>query len=78
MAKSDPFHFQCWALGLVGARPVEVKKGANRGIDGRLYFHDDPDAKKSQTKQITFSGKGGKVPVPQLRDLGGVTQREKA
>jgi hypothetical protein len=29
-------------LGLVGARPVEQKKGYPRsGIDGRVYFHDE-------------------------------------
>ena len=36
LAKSDPYQFQWWALGLVGARPVEQKKGADKGIDGRL------------------------------------------
>ena len=41
LAASDPYQFQWWALGLVGARPVEKKKGADKGIDGRLYFHDD-------------------------------------
>ena len=42
LAKNDPYQFQWWALGLVGARPVEQKKGADKGIDGRLYFHDEP------------------------------------
>jgi hypothetical protein len=41
LAASDPYQFQWWALGLVGARPVEQKKGADRGIDGRLLFHDE-------------------------------------
>ena len=27
LAKEDPYQFQWWALGLVGARPVEGKKG---------------------------------------------------
>ena len=39
LAASDPYQFQWWALGLVGARPVEEKKGADKGIDGRIYFH---------------------------------------
>ncbi|MGB2604976.1 MAG: site-specific DNA-methyltransferase, partial [Candidatus Sulfotelmatobacter sp.] len=42
LAKQDPYQFQWWALGLVGARPTEGKKGADKGIDGRLYFHDEP------------------------------------
>ena len=58
------------------ARPVEQKKGADRGIDGRLFFHDDDV--KGQTKQIIFSVKAGHVTVSQLRDLVGVVEREKA
>ena len=48
LARTAPFQFQVWALGLVGARPVEKKKGADKGIDGRLYFHDEAD----KTKEI--------------------------
>jgi hypothetical protein len=33
LAEEDKFRFQWWALGLVGARPVEQKKGADHGID---------------------------------------------
>lgn len=43
LADLDKYQFQWWSLGLVGARPTEQKKGADHGIDGRLYFHDgDP------------------------------------
>lgn len=76
LATDDPFQFQWWALGLVGARPVEQKKGADKGIDGRLYFHDD--AAGSKTKQIIFSVKAGKTSVPHVRDLRGVIEREQA
>lgn len=62
LGKDDPFQFQWWALGLVGARPVEQKKGADKGIDGRLYFHDDVASAK--TKQIIFSVKAGRTSVP--------------
>lgn len=31
LAEQDPYQFQWWALGLVGARPEEKKKGADRG-----------------------------------------------
>jgi len=75
LAAQDPFHFQTWALGLVGARPVEEKKGADRGVDGRLYFHDDPGGK---TKQIVFSVKAGKTNVAHVRDLCHVVDREGA
>ena len=76
LAKQDPYQFQWWALGLVRARPVEQKKGADQGIDGRLYFHDE--GKGGKTKQIIFSVKAGKVAVTQIRDLVGVINREKA
>lgn len=76
LARDDPFQFQWWALGLVGARPIEQKKGADKGIDGRLYFHDDMAGAK--TKQIIFSVKAGKTSVPHVRDLRGVIEREQA
>jgi site-specific DNA-methyltransferase (adenine-specific) len=75
LANEDKYQFQWWALGLVGARPVEQKKGADHGIDGRLFFHDE---KGGKSKQIIFSVKGGGVSVKDLRDLRGVVDREKA
>ncbi len=76
LAAGDPYQFQWWALGLVGARPAEQKKGADRGIDGRLYFHDESAG--GTTKQIIFSVKAGKTGAAHLRDLLGVLDREKA
>jgi hypothetical protein len=76
LAASDPYQFQWWALGLVGARPVDEKKGADKGIDGRIYFHDEGQG--GQTKQIVLSVKAGKVQVQHLRDLRGVIDREEA
>jgi len=75
LAEQDPYQFQWWALGLVGARPVEQRKGADKGIDGRLYFHDDASGK---TKQIVFSVKAGHASVAHVRDLRGVVEREQA
>jgi SAM-dependent methyltransferase len=76
LADTDPFQFQWWALGLVGARPVEQKKGADKGIDGRLYFHDDGSA---TTKQVVFSVKAGhNVHSNMVSELSGVLEREKA
>jgi hypothetical protein len=75
LAESDQYQFQWWALGLVGARPTEQKKGADRGIDGRLYFHDEP---QGPTKQIIFSVKAGNITASQIRDLRGVVDREQA
>jgi len=76
LAKTEPTHFQYWALGLVNARPVEERRGADRGIDGRLYFHTDT---KGKTQQIVFSVKAGQnINVAHVRDLRGVIEREKA
>jgi len=77
LAKQDPYQFQWWALGLVGARPVEQKKGADKGIDGRLYFLPDLTT-KGRTEQIVFSVKSGHVGSNQVRDLVGVVKRENA
>jgi len=69
--------FQWWALGLAGAGPTEEKKGADRGIDGRLYFHDE-NKRDRKTKQIIFSVKAGHVQSAYVRDLHGVIEREDA
>lgn len=77
LAKQDAHQFQLWALGLFNARPLEHKKGADKGIDGRLYFHDGPES-DSRTRQIVFSVKSGKTGVAHVRDLRGVIERENA
>jgi DNA modification methylase len=77
LAASDPYQFQWWALGLVGARPVEQKKGADKGIDGRLYFHEQ-GKKGAETRSVIFSVKAGHVTSSQVRDLVGVLATEKA
>ena len=76
LAAQDPYQFQFWALGLLGARPTEEKRGADRGIDGRLYFHDEKDSRK--TKQIILQVKAGHTGVKDVRELIAVVQREKA
>ncbi len=77
LASENKYQFQYWALGLVGAQPTEaLKKGADRGIDGRRNFHDDNSGK---TRQIIFSVKGGQnIGVSEVRDLRGVIEREHA
>ena len=75
LAESDPYQFQWWALGLVGARPVEQKKGADKGIDGRIIFQgDEPGVFES----VILSVKAGKASPAHVRDLKGVLDREKA
>lgn len=76
LAAEDRYQFQYWALGLVGARPVEQKKGPDKGIDGRLFFHDETP--RAKTKQIILQVKSGHVSVAALRDLRGALEREQA
>ena len=76
LAREDAYQFQWWALGLVGARRDEEKKGADKGIDGRLPFHDEKTGGK--TKHVILSVKAGKLHANYVRDLRGVIEREKA
>lgn len=61
---------------MVGARLNDKKTGADRGIDGRLMFHDD--LRPGNTKQIILSVKSGKIPANHIRELRGVVDREDA
>jgi hypothetical protein len=75
LASQDRFQFQAWALGLVGARKAaSSKKGADHGIDGKLFFRDGKD----DLSQIILSVKSGSVQVRDIRDLVGTIEREKA
>lgn len=75
LAASDPYQFQWWALGLVGARPVEQKKGADKGIDGRIIFQGE---NTGMFESVILSVKAGKTGPSHVRDLKGVLDREKA
>ncbi|MDR3221326.1 MAG: restriction endonuclease [Candidatus Accumulibacter sp.] len=76
LAARDKYQFQWWGCSLVNAQPFQGrKKGANGGVDGLIYFQDEPKAHK----KIVLSVKGGSnVNVAMVRDLVGVLEREKA
>ena len=75
LAESDPYQFQWWALGLIGARPLDQKKGADKGIDGKIVFQGDEVGK---FENVIVSVKAGHTNVSHVRDLRGVLDREKA
>jgi len=77
LARSDPFQFQVWALSLVGARPREPRRGADRGIDGRIYFQDGA-TRGARMRQIILSVKAGQVHASHVRDLVGTMEIEHA
>lgn len=76
LAARDKYEFQWWACSLVNARPYGgKKKGADSGIDGLIFFQDQPGL----VKKVIVSVKGGEhVQVDMIRDLKGVVEREKA
>lgn len=76
LAARNKYQFQWWGCSLVNAQPYQgKKKGADTGIDGLIYFHDDD----GPAKKIIVSVKGGEnVNVAMIRDLGHVVEREKA
>jgi DNA modification methylase len=75
LARTDQYQFQWWALGLVGARPTEPKKGADKGIDGRIFLHEIAGG---ETKQIILSVKAGHTGPAHVSELRGVIEREHA
>jgi len=75
LAESDRYQFQWWALGLVGARVAEGKKGADKGIDGKIIFQGD---RPGEFEKVILSVKAGKTGPAHVRDLKGVLDREKA
>lgn len=77
LAEQDRFQFEWWALGLVGARPIEEEKGPDKGVDGQLYFFPDR-TEAGEPEEILFSVKSGNTGPSDVRDLGGTVQREGA
>ena len=74
--EQDPYQFQFWAVSLLEAQPqAEQRRGADRGIDGIIYFVDGP---RRTPQKVVIQVKGGRVSSPQIRDLKGVVEREKA
>jgi len=72
--KNYYFEFEKWALSLIAAQPGNMgKKGADKGIDGRVYF----GAKHEGTAIVSVKA-GDNVGVSMIRDLRGVIERDKA
>ncbi len=76
LAVEDPYQFQWWILGRVGARAEEKRKGADRGIDGRLNFR--VGGRPTEHEHAVFSVKSGKTRPEHVRELRGIVERDKA
>jgi site-specific DNA-methyltransferase (adenine-specific) len=70
----DKSKFERWAVRRVGG-VHSGKRGADQGIDGRIYFHDEPEG---ETKQVIISVKAGATGPRHVRELDSVMRREKA
>jgi site-specific DNA-methyltransferase (adenine-specific) len=76
LAELDRYQFEWWALGLVDARPAhDKKKGADRGIDGHIYFFDDGS---SIAKKAIVQVKSGHVKREMIAALNSDRVRERA
>jgi site-specific DNA-methyltransferase (adenine-specific) len=73
-ARGEYHEFEKWALSLIAAQPGNLsKKGADKGIDGNLYF-----GAKAEGRGIVSVKAGDNVGVGMIRDLRGVIEREGA
>ncbi|QJQ32749.1 site-specific DNA-methyltransferase [Sphingomonas lacunae] len=76
LAAEEPHQFQYWITQAIDGQPYQGgRKGADRGIDGYIYFtgHD------RKTEAAIISVKAGRnVGVAMVRDLKGVIEREKS
>jgi len=78
MAASEPdgrFQFQWWAVDQLSARPQERKKGADSGVDGLIFFHDD---NSGSPKKILIQVKSGKVGRRDIATLRGDMEAQNA
>jgi adenine specific DNA methylase Mod len=75
LAGLDKWQFQQWALSLIDARPrVEGGgKGADRGVDGALYFYESKDMREKILVQV----KGGGVQRNDVATLLGDVNNQK-
>jgi site-specific DNA-methyltransferase (adenine-specific) len=76
LAEVNRHQFEWWALGLVDAAPAQdKKKGADKGVDGVLYFQEKDDG---PYHKLIVQVKSGHVGAKEVRELEGTRRQEKA
>jgi site-specific DNA-methyltransferase (adenine-specific) len=76
LAEVNRHQFEWWALGLVDAAPAQdKKKGADKGVDGVIYFQERDDG---PYHKIVVQVKSGHVNAAMVQQLKGAMEREKA
>ncbi len=80
LALEDRYEFECWALGLIQARPInQKKKGADRGIDGVKYINPTgASGKRNEIKMVVQVKSGHNIGVRDIRDFKTVVRNAKA
>jgi DNA modification methylase len=75
LAELDKWQFQQWALSLIDARPRTEGggKGADRGVDGMIYFYESKDKREKILVQV----KGGAVQRHDVATLLGDVNNQK-
>jgi site-specific DNA-methyltransferase (adenine-specific) len=77
LAELNPYQFQWWANYLFNPHALrEQKRGADRGIDGELYFPNGPG--RPWGRMLTSVKSGENVGPAMVREFGRVLDREKA
>ncbi|WP_127595706.1 site-specific DNA-methyltransferase [Nitratireductor alexandrii] len=77
LAERDKYQFQWWANYLFNPHALrEQKKGADRGIDGELFFPNGPA--RPWGRMLTSVKGGSSVGPAMVRDFRGVIERENA
>ena len=75
LAAEDPHQFQDWFVRKLGGVSTNHRRGADRGVDGRLYFKDEASG---PLRQIIVSVKSGKINPAFVREVHGTMHRERA
>lgn len=76
LAEVNRHQFEWWALDMVEATPAQdKKKGADRGVDGVLYFQEKDDG---PYHKLIVQVKSGHVGAKEVRELEGTRKQEKA
>lgn len=77
LAERDKYQFQWWANYLFNPHALrEQKKGADKGIDGELFFPNGPG--RPWGRMLTSVKGGANVGVSMVREFRAVLEREKA
>lgn len=75
LAKEDPYQFQWWAVRRLDGKEIERKKGADKGVDGRITLVGDA---KGRFPEAVISVKAGQTGPAHVRELAGTVRAQKA